>query len=177
MSRVIADGLSARAKANRTTEIAVDFVSKVSGKGLSTNDYTSAEKSKLAGIAAGAQANTVTSVAGKTGAVNLYKADVGLGNVLNVASYSKTESDGKYATKTSVATNLGNSTTTTTVTVTSSTGSNTALAAATTTLAGVMTAADKTKLSAVGTNANRNLTISTGAPSGGANGDVWYQYE
>lgn len=34
----------------------------VSGKGLSTNDYTSAEKSKLNGIASGAQANVIESV-------------------------------------------------------------------------------------------------------------------
>lgn len=31
----------------------------VSGKGLSTNDYTSAEKQKLSGIASGAQANVI----------------------------------------------------------------------------------------------------------------------
>lgn len=35
-------------------------VDKVSGKGLSTNDYTTAEKNKLKGIAAGATANTGT---------------------------------------------------------------------------------------------------------------------
>lgn len=34
----------------------------VSGKGLSTNDYTNAEKSKLSGIASGAQANVIESV-------------------------------------------------------------------------------------------------------------------
>lgn len=34
-----------------------DKVDKVTGKGLSTNDYTTAEKSKLAGIAAGAEVN------------------------------------------------------------------------------------------------------------------------
>lgn len=34
----------------------------VSGKGLSTNDYTSAEKSKLSGIASGAQVNAIESV-------------------------------------------------------------------------------------------------------------------
>lgn len=33
-----------------------------SGKGLSTNDYTSAEKSKLSGIASGAQVNVIESV-------------------------------------------------------------------------------------------------------------------
>lgn len=34
----------------------------VSGKGLSANDYTNAEKSKLSGIASGAQANVIESV-------------------------------------------------------------------------------------------------------------------
>lgn len=34
----------------------------VSGKGLSSNDYTSAEKQKLSGIASGAQANVIESV-------------------------------------------------------------------------------------------------------------------
>lgn len=37
-------------------------VDAVSGKGLSTNDYTSAEKQKLSGIASGAQANVIESV-------------------------------------------------------------------------------------------------------------------
>jgi len=36
-------------------------VDKVSGKGLSTNDYTTAEKDKLAGIAAGANKTIVDS--------------------------------------------------------------------------------------------------------------------
>ena len=58
-------------------------VDKVSGKGLSTNDYTTTEKNKLAGIESGAQVNTVTSVVGKTGAVTLSKADVGLNSVVN----------------------------------------------------------------------------------------------
>ena len=34
-------------------------VDKVAGKGLSTNDYTTAEKNKLAGIATGAEKNRV----------------------------------------------------------------------------------------------------------------------
>lgn len=38
-------------------------VDKVSGKGLSTNDYTTAEKNKLSGIEAGAEVNVVTAVA------------------------------------------------------------------------------------------------------------------
>lgn len=58
-------------------------VDKVSGKGLSTNDYTTAEKNKLAGIAAGAQVNSVTGVKGdnessyRTGNVNLTAANIG----------------------------------------------------------------------------------------------------
>ena len=39
------------------TELYTDKVDKVTGKGLSTNDYTNAEKSKLAGIEVGAQVN------------------------------------------------------------------------------------------------------------------------
>lgn len=64
-------------------------VEKVTGKQLSTEDYTTAEKTKLAGIESGAQANTVTSVAGKTGAVTLVKANVGLSNVDNTSDANK----------------------------------------------------------------------------------------
>lgn len=42
-------------------------------------------QTKLDTIETGAQVNTVTSVAGKTGAVTLAKSDVGLGNVVNKA--------------------------------------------------------------------------------------------
>lgn len=61
----------------------------VSGKGLSTEDYTSAEKTKLSGIETGAQVNTVTGVKGssesnyKTGNVSISAANIGLGNVTN----------------------------------------------------------------------------------------------
>ncbi|WP_417480478.1 pyocin knob domain-containing protein [Maricaulis maris] len=48
-----------------------------------------AERTKLAGIAAGAQVNSVTSVAGRTGSVTLAKADVGLGNADNTSDASK----------------------------------------------------------------------------------------
>ncbi len=59
--------------------------------------YTTAEANKLAGIAAGAQVNTVTSVAGKTGAVTLAKGDVGLGNVDNTSDASKPVSSAQAA--------------------------------------------------------------------------------
>ena len=44
-------------------------VDKVAGKGLSTNDFTNALKTKLEGIEAGAEVNTVNSVNGMTGDV------------------------------------------------------------------------------------------------------------
>ena len=72
-------------------------VDKVAGKGLSTEDYTTAEKTKLAGVAAGAQVNTVTSVSGKTGAVTLAKGDVGLGNVDNTSDANKPVSTAQQA--------------------------------------------------------------------------------
>lgn len=56
-------------------------VAKVAGKGLSTEDYTTAEKSKLAGVEAGAEVNAVDSVAGKTGAVVLAADDIGAGTL------------------------------------------------------------------------------------------------
>lgn len=74
-------------------------VDKVSGKQLSTNDYTTAEKNKLAGIEDGAQKNTVTGIKGnaessyRAGNVNLTPANIGaaaashthsIGNVANL---------------------------------------------------------------------------------------------
>ena len=50
---------------------------------------TAAERAKVAGIEAGAQVNVVVAVAGKTGAVALAKADVGLGNVNNTSDADK----------------------------------------------------------------------------------------
>ena len=45
-----------------TQAVVNNKVDKEDGKGLSTNDYTTTEKSKLAGIAAGAQVNVIESV-------------------------------------------------------------------------------------------------------------------
>ena len=70
-------------------------VDKEPGKGLSTNDYTNDEKSKLAGIESGAQVNTVTGVKGdsestyRVGNINITKANIGLGNVDNTADANK----------------------------------------------------------------------------------------
>lgn len=76
-------------------EVADAKVDKVDGKGLSTNDYTTAEKTKLSGIEAGAQKNTVTGVKGnsestyRTGNINITPANIGLGNVNNTSDANK----------------------------------------------------------------------------------------
>jgi hypothetical protein len=63
----------------------------ISGKQdiLSEGAFVNGDKTKLDGIEAGAQVNTVTSVATKTGAVTLDKNDVGLGNVDNTSDVNK----------------------------------------------------------------------------------------
>ncbi|WP_020620252.1 hypothetical protein [Paenibacillus daejeonensis] len=54
---------------------------------------SSGDKSKLDGITAGAQPNTVTSVAGRTGAVALTKTDVGLASVQNYAVATQAQAE------------------------------------------------------------------------------------
>ena len=102
------------------TQTALDTkVDKVSGKGLSTNDYTTAEKTKLAGIATGAQVNSITGVKGnaessyRTGNVNITAANLGLGNVNNtsdadkpISTATQTALNGKQATITGAATSI-----------------------------------------------------------------------
>ena len=78
-------------------------VDKVTGKGLSTNDYTSAEKTKLSGIETGAQKNTITGVKGsaettyRTGNVNITATNIGLGNVDNTSDANKPISNATQA--------------------------------------------------------------------------------
>lgn len=94
-------------------------VTAVSGKDLSTNDYTTAEKTKLFGIAEGAQKNAITGVKGssesayRTGNVNITAANVGLGNVDNTSDANKpistatqTALDTKQTTITGAATTI-----------------------------------------------------------------------
>jgi hypothetical protein len=89
----IPDNSIAKAKlvlsVRQTLDKADNSVQQVAGKGLSDENYTLLEKQKLAAIEAGAEVNTVDSVAGKTGAVTLAKADVGLGNVDNTSDADK----------------------------------------------------------------------------------------
>lgn len=71
-------------------------VDKVAGKNLSTNDYTTAEKNKLAGIASGAQANTITSIKvnGTTQTITNKIVDITVPD-----AYSKSEVDAKLSEK------------------------------------------------------------------------------
>lgn len=55
-------GTGSTAKEIANVEDLNGYVQKESGKGLSSNDYTSAEKTKLAGIASSAQVNVIESV-------------------------------------------------------------------------------------------------------------------
>ena len=51
--------------------VAANYVAKVDGKGLSTNDFTNDDKSKLAGIESGAQVNVITGIKMEGAADNL----------------------------------------------------------------------------------------------------------
>lgn len=92
--------------------------------------------------------DSVVSVNGKQGAVTITAADVGLGNVNNTSDAAK-----PISTATQTALN----------------------SKADATLGNVTQANARTKVG-TGTMAYRNVTISTAAPSGGADGDVWLRY-
>ena len=97
-------------------------VDKVAGKGLSTNDYTTAEKTKLAGIAEGANKYVHPSYTAKTS--GLYKVTVdATGHVSAVAAVTKDD-----------------------ITALGIPGRDTTYPEATTAEAGLMSAADKSKL-------------------------------
>ena len=69
-------------------KIAEKYVAKETGKGLSTNDYTTAEKTKLDGIATGAQVNVIESVSIKGGAAGTISSDTKV-LTLDLDSYAK----------------------------------------------------------------------------------------
>lgn len=76
-------------------------VNAISGKGLSTNDYTTAEKNKLAGVETGAQKYKVNSVNGMTGDVKIDLSDYALVrrlenvyNELNIGKVNKVDGKG-----------------------------------------------------------------------------------
>jgi hypothetical protein len=140
-----------------------------------------------AGLAVGTGANRLLQLdgSGRIPAINgslltsLTKSQVGLANVDNTSDASKpistatqTALDGKAASSHTHAisdvTNLQTS-------LDGKAASGHTHSNATTGASGFMSAADKTKLDAVGTMANRAFTVSTLDPSGGANGDIWFK--
>lgn len=90
-SKYDAKGAAAAVQTNLNT------VSDTIGDHTSNADihFTASERTKLSGIAAGAQVNTVTGVKGgsestyRTGNINITKANIGLGNVDNTADANK----------------------------------------------------------------------------------------
>lgn len=79
------------------------FVKQVSGKGLSTNDYTSAEKQKLSGIASGAQVNVIEIVKVNGTALSATSKAV---NVTVPTKTSQLQNDSTYVKKTELPTKL-----------------------------------------------------------------------
>ena len=137
----------------------------------------SVDGSKLDGIAAGAQVNVATnltySTASTTGTVNsstgtnatIPAATTSLAGLLTGSDKTKLNGIASGA-QVNVATNLTYSTGATTGTVNSSTGTNATIPAATTSLAGLLTGADKTKLNGIETGAD--VTDATNVTAAGA---------
>jgi hypothetical protein len=129
------------------------------------------DKTKLNGIASGAQVNSVTGVKGnsessyRTGNVNITKANIGLGNVDNTADNEKSVA---------YAANAGDASTVSGFTVGKSVPANavftdTTYSNATTSVAGLMSTSDKTKLNGIESGAQVNVpqfVVSATAPAG-----------
>ena len=81
-----------------------DKVDKVSGKQLSTNDYTAEEKTKLSGIAAGAQVNVIESVKVNGAAQAVTSKAV---NITVPTKTSQLTNDSSFATQTYVNQQIG----------------------------------------------------------------------
>ena len=155
---------------NAEAVITADKVDKVAGKQLSTEDYTTIEKTKLSGIAE--NANNYTHPANHS--LDMITETTGL-KVMTSAERTKL-SGIEAGAEVNVGTNIAQGTrTTTTVPITSSTGSNATLDVATASLAGVMSSADKTKLNGIDTGAQVNTVTSVATKTGAvtlAKGDV-----
>lgn len=76
------------------------FVAKEAGKGLSSNDYTTAEKNKLSGIASGAEVNTIVAVQRNGTAITPKDRVV---NILVPVKTSELNNDSTYQTAADVA--------------------------------------------------------------------------
>lgn len=169
-------------------------VDKETGKGLSTNDFTTAEKTKLNGITTNATKTESSSTNGKikingiettvythpsgTNPHSTTKADVGLGNVDNTSDLNKPISnatqkalDGK-ADKTHVSDTIAH------ITASERTTWNgkASTAVVTTSANGLMSKDDKIKLNGIATGANNYTHPTTSGnkhiPSGGSSGQI-----
>lgn len=78
-------------------KIKATFVAKETGKGLSTNDYTTTEKTKLGGIATGAQVNVIESIKVNNTAQAVDNKAV---NITVPTNLSELNNDSAYQTKT-----------------------------------------------------------------------------
>ena len=138
-------------------------VDKVTGKGLSTNDYTTAEKNKLAGIATGATANTgtITGVSANgtsvatSGVANIPAASTSAYGVTKLSSSTSSTSEALAATPKAVkaAYDLA--------------AQKAGTSVATTEANGLMSAADKSKLEGIAAGANAYVHPSHTAKSSG----------
>ena len=79
------------------------FVKQVSGKGLSTNDYTTSEKNKLGAIASGAQVNVIESVSVNGTALSVTSKAV---NVTVPTKTSQLTNDSSYVTSSGLSSTL-----------------------------------------------------------------------
>ena len=155
-----------------------DKVDKEAGKGLSTNDYTGAEKGKLAGIAVGANkyihpsthpASLISDFVAAVRATIL----TGLSTATN-ATITATDTVLSAFGKLQAQINSKADSNHNHSGVYEPANSNIVKKNVTTTLAAQFTAQNNT---AYTTKQIRNITLSTANPSGGSNGDIWVKYD
>lgn len=147
-------------------------VDKVAGKGLSTEDFTTLEKSKLSNIASNAEVNqnafSSIVVAGQNSVVAESKTDtLTLVAGTNIAIITDDTSDSITINCTSAGiTNLDITTGASSLTITSDTGTDATINGASTTVAGLMVAVDKVKLNGIESGAQVNTVTSVNSKTG-----------
>jgi hypothetical protein len=165
-------GVAPISVATGTTTPQVSIAAATTG---AAGSMSAADKTKLDGIAAGAQVNVGTDIAEgtRTSTTVPITSSTGTGATLSAATPSlagvmssadKTKLDSIINVGTNIAEGARTSTT---VAITSSTGTGATLSAATTSLAGVMASADKTKLAGIadGATADTASAVAGAAPS------------
>ncbi len=93
--RAIVEGYGYATTAAMTTALA-DKVDKETGKGLSSNDYTTVEKNKLAGIAEGAQVNVLEAIEVATGSTDANNTAAITGKTAKLVIASDSEIDDMF---------------------------------------------------------------------------------